>query len=58
MFGLGIVPKEIFLAFSTQFVFPTIRLVSGNEVMVAIDMCEKSPIMGDWIYGFVSKRVF
>ena len=26
MFGLGIMPKEIFLAYSTQFIFSTIRL--------------------------------
>ena len=51
MFGLGIAPKEIFLAYSTQFVFSTIRLVPGNVVMVAIDMCKKSPITGEWIYG-------
>ena len=46
MFGLGIAPKEIFLAYSTQFVFSTIRLVPGNVVMVAIDMCGKSHITG------------
>ena len=51
MFGLGIAPKEIFLAYSTQLVFSTIRLVAGNVVMVAIDMCGKSPITGEWIYG-------
>ena len=44
MFGLGIAPKENFLAYSTQFIFLIIRLVPGNVVMVAIDMCEKSPI--------------
>ena len=51
MFGLGIVPKEVFLAYSTQFIFLIIRLIPGNVVMVAIDMCRKSPIMGEWIYG-------
>ena len=51
MFRLGIVPKEVFLAYSTQFIFLIIRLVPGNVVMVAIDMCGKSPIMGEWIYG-------
>ena len=51
MFGLGIAPKETFLAYSTQFVFLIIRLVPGNVVMVAIDMCRKSPITGEWIYG-------
>ena len=51
MFGLGMVPKEVFLAYSTQFIFWIIRLVSGNMVMVATDMCGKSPIMGEWIYG-------
>ena len=51
MFGLGIAPKEIFLAYSTRFVFSTIRLVPENVVMVAIDMCGKSPMTGEWIYG-------
>ena len=51
MFGLGIAPKETFLAYSTQFVILIIRLVPGNVVMVAIDMCGKSPITGEWIYG-------
>ena len=51
MFGLGIALKETFLAYSTQFVFFIIRLVPGNVVMVAIDMCRKSPITGEWIYG-------
>ena len=58
MFGLGIAPKEIFLAYSTQFVFLTIRLVPGNVVMVAIDMCGKSPITGEWIYGITWKHVY
>ena len=39
--GLGIASKEIFLVYSTQFVFSTVRLVPGNVVMVAIDMCGK-----------------
>ena len=51
MFGLGMVSKENFLAYSTQFISLIIRLVPGNVVMVAIDMCGKSPIMGKWIYG-------
>ena len=51
IFGLGIVPKVIFLAYSTQFVFSTIRLVPGNVVIVAIDTSGKSPITGEWIYG-------
>ena len=51
MFGLGIAPKEILLAYSTQFVFLPIRLVPGNLVMVIIDMCGKSLIAGEWIYG-------
>ena len=50
MFGLGMVPKKVFLAYSTQFIF-LIRLVPGNVVMLATDMCGKSPIMGEWIYG-------
>ena len=51
MFGLGIVPKETFLAYSTQFIFLIIKLVPGNVVMVAIDMCGKNPITEEWIYG-------
>ena len=27
------------------------RVVPENVVMVAIDMCRKSPVMGEWIYG-------
>ena len=46
MFGLGVEPKEIFLAYSIQFVFLTIRLVPGNVVMVTTDMRGKSPITG------------
>ena len=47
MFGLDIASKENFLAYSTQFIFLIIRLVPGNVVMVAIDMCGKSPITGE-----------
>ena len=28
-----------------------IRLAPGNMVIVAIDICGKSPITGEWIYG-------
>ena len=38
MFRLGIALKEIFLAYSTHFVFLTIRLVLGSVVI------------GEWIY--------
>ena len=58
MFGLGIAPKETFLAYSTQFVFLIIRLVPGNMVMVAIDLCRKSPITGEWIYGITLNHVY
>ena len=51
MFGIVMVPKEDFLAYSTQFIFLIIRLLPGNVVMVATDMCGKSPIVGEWIYG-------
>ena len=51
IFGLGIASKENILVYSTQFIFLIIKLVSGNVVMVAIDMCGKSPIMKEWIYG-------
>ena len=37
MFGLGMVLKKNFLAYSTHFVFLTIGLVPGNMVMVAND---------------------
>ena len=57
MLGLGMAPKENFLAYSTQFIFLMIRLVPGNVVLVAIDMCGKSPITGEWIYGIMWKRV-
>ena len=51
MFGLGLVPKEVFLGYSTQSFFLTIRLVPGSMVMVAIDMHRKNPIRGEWMYG-------
>ena len=35
------VPKENILTYSTQFVFFITKVVPGNVVMVAIDMCEK-----------------
>ena len=47
-------PKEDFLAYSTHFIFVIKRLVPGNVVMVAIDMCETAPSWGGgggWIYG-------
>ena len=49
--GKSCLAEMLNLAYSTQFVFLTIRLVPGNVVMVAIDMCGKSPITGEWIYG-------
>ena len=49
MFGLGKAPKENFLAYSSQFIFLIIRFVSGNVVMVAIDLGGKSPIIGECI---------
>ena len=57
MFGLGIVLKEIFIAYSTQFVFLAIRLAPGNVVTVALDMFGKSPITEEWMYGFTWKHV-
>ena len=51
MFGLGMMLKENFLTYSNQFVFLIVRLVPGNVVMVAIDMCGKSPFTGEWMYG-------
>ena len=52
MFRLGIAPKETFLAYSTHFVFLTI------VVMVAINMCGKSPTTEEWIYGISWKHVY
>ena len=31
--------------------FSPIKLIPGNVVVVVIDMCGKSPITGEWIYG-------
>ena len=44
MFGLDIALKENFLTYSTEFVLLIIRLVPGNVVMVAINMCGKIPM--------------
>ena len=53
MFGLGMVLRQGFLTYSTQFIFLIVRLVLGSMVMVAVDMCGKSPITGEWVYGIV-----
>ena len=58
MFGLGMVLKEVFLAYSTQFIFLIIRLVPGNVAMVAIDMCGKRPITGEWIYMELHENIY
>ena len=58
MFGVDIAPKENFLTYSTQCVFSTIRLVPGNVVMVAINMCRKIPITAEWICGITWKHVY
>ena len=58
MFRLGIASKETFLAYSTHFVFLTIRLVPGNVIMVAINMCGKSPTTEEWINGISWKHVY
>ena len=47
MFGLGMAPKKDFLAYSTEIIFLTMRLVPGNVVMVAIAMCGKTPVTGE-----------
>ena len=49
MFGLDTALKDF--AYSTQFIILIIALVLGNVVMVAIDMCGKSPITEEWMYG-------
>ena len=38
-------PKKNFLAHAFQLIFLIIRLVPVKVVMVAIDMCGKSPVM-------------
>ena len=48
---------ENFLAYSVQFIFLIIRLAPWNVVMVAIDMCGKSPITREWVYGITWKHV-
>ena len=59
MFELGIAPREIFLAYSTQFLFSAIRLVPGNVIMVAIDMWGKKPRHGGVdIWNHVKTCVF
>ena len=49
-FRLDITPKENFLSYSTQFDFFKIRIVPGNLITIAIDMCGKNPITEEWIY--------
>ena len=53
IFVLGIASKENFVAYSVQFTILIIRLVPGNVSMVAIGICRKSPITGEWTYGFM-----
>ena len=43
MFGQGMVMKDDFLVYSIYPVFLIKRLVPGNVVMVATDMCGKNP---------------
>ena len=47
MFLLGMALKGNFLAYLTDFIFLVVRLLPGNMVMVAIDMCGKNPMMGE-----------
>ena len=58
MFGLDIVLKDNFIAYSTQFVFLAIGNVPRNVAMVTIDMCGKSSIKGEWIYGVTWKHAY
>ena len=58
MIGLEMPLKENFLTYSAQFVFLVIRIVPGNVVMVSSDMCGKSPITREWIYGITWKHVY
>ena len=57
MFGLGITSKGNFLTYSTLFVFLMIRIVPRSVVMVTTDMCGKTPMTGDWIYGITWKHM-
>ena len=57
MFGLGMVPKKNFLAYAIQFIFLIIRHAPGNVVMAAINICGKSSITGDEVYGIRWKYV-
>ena len=58
LFNLGITSKESFLAYSTQIVSMTLRLVPGNVVMVAIDMYRKSLITDQGIYWITWQHVY
>ena len=49
MFGLGMAPKEILSRLFNPFNLKI--LVPGNVVMVAIDMCGKSPSRGSGYMG-------
>ena len=57
-FGPGMAPKGNILVHLTQFVFLTIRLVLGNGVMIANDMCGKSLNTSEWTYGITGKHMF
>ena len=57
MFGLGMASKENFLTYSSWFIFLIMKLVPRNLIMAIIDMCDKVPILGEWIYENTWKHV-
>ena len=49
MLELDMASKENFLDYLTQFIFLIMKLLPGSVVLIATDMCAKSPITGEWI---------
>ena len=58
MFGLGMALKEIFSRLFNPFNFEDIRPVPGNVVMVATDMCGKSPSLESGYMGLRENQHF
>ena len=58
MFGLGLAPKEIFFAYSIQFVFLTISLYLETWSWSPLICVGKVSIMGEWISGTTWKHVY
>ena len=51
--GQAMALKGNFIAYLTNFIFLVVRLLPGNMVMVAIDICGKSPITGEWQWNYM-----